>query len=119
MKKVMLLVSRDLWKNLQHILGGSCTLLPCHDLCTAIELLDRHPDVLVLSLPLSGMDGLGFLEEYARHLPRRILVLTTFLNNEILETLSRLNVDTVMRMPISPACLRKKLDDLCIKKRPS
>ena len=119
MKNVMLLASRDLWDSLQGILGGSCTLLPCHDPRTARKLLDCHPDVLILSLPLSGMDGLEFLKEYAPILPERILVLTTFLNNSMLEALSRLNVDTVMRLPISPDCLRKQLDDLLTKKRPS
>ena len=75
--------------------------------------------MLILSLPLAGMDGLEFLEEYASVLPERILVLTTFLNDSMLEAFSRLNVDTVMRMPISPGSLQKKLNDLCTKKRPS
>ena len=119
MKNVMLLASRNQQEDLQYILEDSCTLLPCHDPCTARELLDRHPDVLILSLPLAGMDGLEFLEEHALDLPRRILVLTTVLNSYILDTLSRLNVDTVMRLPISPGSLQKKLNDLCTKKRPS
>ena len=119
MKKVMLVAPQDQREGLQCILGDRCTLLPCQAPGAAVELLAQHPDALILSLPLSGMDGLGFLEQNAPDLPRQILVLTTFLNEEMLAAFSRLNVDTVIRLPVSPDSLRKKLNDFCIKKRPS
>ena len=115
----MLLASKNLCDDLQCILGGAYNILPCHNPKAAPEILQRHPDVLIISLLLPGTDGLQFLKEHAASLPRRILVLTSWMDDHILEELCRLNVDFVFRLPTKADSLRQKLDDLYTKKRPS
>ena len=119
MKKVMLLADRDLCDTFQSTLESSYTILPCYDWATAVEMLRQDPEVLILNLLLPERDGLQFLREYRRSLPRRIIVLTPYLDCHISDDLFRLNVDAVLRLPIGAGCLGRKLEELGIKKHPS
>ena len=112
MKKVMLLAPKDLCDNLRSVLEDTYITLPCYDPSAGTEILQAHPDILILSLSLPGADGMAFLRDHADLLPPVILALTPYLDNSILAELSRLEVAAVIRIPICLPRLLQKLEDL-------
>ena len=99
MKKVMLLAPENLCDILRDALENKYTTLPCSDSSTAKELLLTEPDILILSLALTGMNGLAFLRENVSLLPPRIIALTIYFDDAILYELESLGVSQVIRIP--------------------
>ncbi len=64
-----------------------------------LTLIDRHrPDVVVMDMLLTGMDGLGVLERLGEDRPR-VLVLSAFSRPALAEQISRMGGDYCMLKP--------------------
>ena len=111
-KKVMLLGSKDLCDSLRFAMDDNYIVLPCYDPSAGAEILQMHPDILILSLSLPGADGLAFLKGHAELLPPNVLILTPYLDSRILAELARLGVTAVVRMPVALSSLLQKLEAL-------
>ena len=109
MKKVMVLAPEMLCGRLRDALGHKQTILPCSDPGAAGKLLLSEPDVLILSLALTGTDGLTFLKENASFLPPKVIALTCFFDNALLAELAGLGVSHVIRIPCRLSYLEQKL----------
>ena len=118
LKKVMLLASENMCGILQTALDDKYRTLPCSNLAAGREFLQTKPDILILELSLPGADGLTFLNDFANLLPDAILILTVFINDELLYDLEQAGVSAILRIPFSLAHLEDQLTDL-IKKNPS
>ena len=109
MKRIMLLAPENICDTLQDALSGKHIILPCSDPDTAKETLLSKPDILILSLSLSGMNSLDFLKEHAAIQPPVVIALTTFFDNEILDKLADFGVSSVIRIPFSLSYLENQL----------
>lgn len=99
MKKVMLLAPERLCDILRNALENKYITLLCSDPSAAKELLLTEPDILILSLALSGTTGLTFLRENSAILPPRIIALTIYFDDAVLYELEDLGVSHVARIP--------------------
>lgn len=78
----------------------------------ALRQIDRlAPDLLVTDLPLSGMDGLALLEELPERSRPAVLVLSSYAESSILETLDKLSGSRDYRMlkPVRPQVVIQRL----------
>ncbi len=80
----------------------------------ALSLLHSYrPDVLVLNLILPEMDGISLLENAARSGIRPMVLATTRLDNDyVIESVSRLGVNYLMRRPCDVPSTVSRIRDL-------
>lgn len=106
---LLILASEDLRLLLGKILQKDYSVSVCGDASAGADLLQQRPDAMVLDLFLPGTDGLTFLEENQSLLPPVVMVLTQYLNSELLQELYDIGVDYVFMKPCSHSAIVKKL----------
>lgn len=95
-------------------LRGSYRIRTCRTGKEAMALLHSdHPDVLVLNLILPEMDGISLLENAARSGIRPMVLATTRLDNDyVIESVTRLGVEYLMRRPCDIPSTVARIRDL-------
>lgn len=106
--------SEEFREGLARMLAGSYEVQSCRDGLTACELLDGfRPDVMVLSLALPELDGLGVLNAVAAGLHRpKILVTTRFVSAYVEAAVQEQGVDYVMLKPCDLGAVADRISDL-------
>lgn len=80
---------------------------------TLDTILSYQPDLLILDLFLPGMDGVSILQTAAEAGARPMVLATTcFINDYILDVLTRLNVGYLMKKPCDVRATISRLGDL-------
>ena len=101
---------------LADMIGGEADLTGCAQTASGEELLDliaRHrPDVVVMDLMLSGMDGLEVLEELGEDRPK-VLVLSAFGGPALAGQISQRGGDYCMLKPCRPQSVVERARLLC------
>lgn len=101
---------------LADMIGGEADLTVCAQTASGEELLDliaRHrPDVVVMDLMLSGMDGLEVLEELGEDRPK-VLVLSAFGGPALAGQISQRGGDYCMLKPCRPQSVVERARLLC------
>ena len=95
-------------------LRGAYRIRTCRTGKEALALLHSdHPDVLVLNLILPEMDGISLLENAARSGIRPMVLATTRLDNDyVIESVTRLGVEYLMRRPCDIPSTVARIRDL-------
>ena len=78
-----------------------------------LELLEQKPDILILDLTLSKLDGLGVLKAIST-MPEKpaVLVTSAFLTDHVTAMLNAYNVQYFMRKPYSFRALTERLGEI-------
>ena len=101
---------------LADMIGGEADLTVCAQTASGEELLDliaRHrPDVVVMDLMLSGMDGLEVLEELGEDRPK-VLVLSALGGPALAGQISQRGGDYCMLKPCRPQSVVERARLLC------
>ena len=95
-------VMREAFQDHYHVIAAQ-------DAASAAILLQKQPDILMLDLFLSGIDGLSFLMANRHLLPETVLLFTTLAVPQILQTASDLGVKAVFLKPCSLSAVLKRL----------
>lgn len=74
------------------------------------KFLKQQPDALILDLFLDETDGLTFLRQNRESLPAAVIVMSVYVNSDILDALAELGVSRVIRMPCTVSEVVKQLD---------
>lgn len=92
----------------------------CHEGEQTLEMLASfRPDVLVLDLTMPGLDGITLLQRAAESgLQPVVLATTRFLNDYVLDSVSRLGVGYLMVKPCNISATVSRLGDLTQHLRP-
>lgn len=99
---------------LSQLLQNQYQIFLCHDGIQAMNLLKQlQPDILVLDLILPELDGISLLRNtvFPENRPR-ILVLSSFVNAYITDTLEQLAVEYLIRTPCSLPALCDQIRSL-------
>ena len=116
-KRIVLADAADEFRQmLADMIGGEADLTVCAQTASGEELLDliaRHrPDVVVMDLMLSGMDGLEVLEELGEDRPK-VLVLSAFGGPALAGQISQRGGDYCMLKPCRPQSVVERARLLC------
>ena len=115
MKKILIAVhSVQMAQQLHEQLGQMYCVIVCHNGVDAIEILQEHnPEVLVLDIRLSGMDGVTLLQ-IARHngIHAQVIALADCLSDYILRALEQLEVSCLLRYDCSVSCIAARAMEL-------
>ena len=116
-KKIVLADAAEEFRQmLADMIGGEADLTVCAQTASGEELLDliaRHrPDVVVMDLMLSGMDGLEVLEELGEDRPK-VLVLSAFGGPALAGQISQRGGDYCMLKPCRPQSVVERARLLC------
>lgn len=86
----------------------------------ALQICRRiSPDLIVLDLMLTGMDGIFLLQEIRKTgLQPHVLVVTKMYTDYVFETANELGVDYVMRKPCRPSAVAQRVNDIAKRIRP-
>ena len=76
------------------------------------ELPEQEYDGIILDLFLPGTDGITFLKRYPAPLPSTVLVLSQYIDENILDVLDSLGVGAVFLKPCKISAVKRKLDTL-------
>ena len=100
---------------LAQALQGTFRVRTCTDGKEALELLRSFgPDVLVLDLMLPGLDGISLLQSaVASGFCPIVLATSRFINDYVLESVSRLGIGYVVRKPCDIRATAARIADLC------
>lgn len=106
---------------LAQALQGNFRVRICTDGKEALELLRSYgPDVLVLDLMLPGLDGISLLQNaVASGFCPMVLATSKFINDYVLESVSRLGVAYVVRKPCDIRAIAARVTDLSQKLHPA
>lgn len=106
--------SEELSMDLAERLRGTCLVKICRNALLVNQLLrELRPDLLVLDMTMSGMDGITVLQEAIKEHPLpNVLALTGFASPYVLDALGRLGVSYVMVKPCDPKALTARILDL-------
>lgn len=74
------------------------------------KFLRQQPDALILDLFLDETDGLTFLRQNRESLPAAVIVMSVYVNSDILDALAELEVSRVIRMPCTVLEVVTQLD---------
>ena len=100
--------------SLSDMLGSLYDIRVCHDGIQTLNQLEAHdPDILVIDLMLSGLDGISLLKDLCAR-PRRpaILITTRFHSDYIEAAVDMMGVDYVMAKPCDMRALAERIHDL-------
>lgn len=100
--------------DLANSLQDRFTVFCCQDGAAAKEFVKNHqPDIIVLDLMLSELDGISFLYRVAESgLRPRVLATTRLDTPYIVETAQRLGVDYLIKKPCAPQTVAERVQDL-------
>ena len=102
MKKILIVMeSSDQMQQLERQLSGVHYAISCDASMTAVEMIREYePDVLVLDLMLSQMDGISLLEHTWNGGFRPIVIaMTPYFSDYIISALERMDVSCLLRSP--------------------
>jgi CheY-like chemotaxis protein len=89
-------------------------ILNARDGIEAMEIVvDRHPDVLVLDLRmprLTGHDVLRMLRQKETTSDTRVIVLSAYVQREMVDCVLREGADSFMSKPFDPEALRERVE---------
>lgn len=118
MKTVLAIVeSREIGQFLQRALGMKYNLTICSTVEAGTLLLQQKPDALILDLHTP--DGLSLLEHHTTSLPPAVIAISSVCSRPVLQTVSQLGIDQLLRIPCTGAQITHHLDALPGKKDPS
>lgn len=84
----------------------------CTDGNNALQLLQSTtPDILIISLALSGITGLSVLQQ-TTYKPPVIIALTNYLSDTILQEIQAVGAGALIRLPCSIKCIVSHLNRL-------
>lgn len=106
--------SEDFRLTLEQHLQSDYTVHHCADGAKALAVCkELVPDLLIMDLMLTGMDGITLLNEIqAAGLHPRVLIVTVMHTPYIFEAADILGVDYVMRKPCQPSAIVQRVHDL-------
>ena len=101
-------------QNLIHVLSGDPDFVVAGQTGDGLELIrmaqDLKPDVIVMELVLTGMDGLEVLEELSKQESRpRILVFSSYTSGAVAELAAAHGADFFMVKPCRDSALRERV----------
>ena len=104
-------------QNLIHVLSGDPDFVVAGQTGDGLELIrmaqDLKPDVIVMELVLTGMDGLEVLEELSKQESRpRILVFSSYTSGAVAELAAAHGADFFMVKPCRDSALRERVRQL-------
>lgn len=113
MKHILLiLASEDMRVMLQETLGGRYVVTACEDAGEGLNKMQLGCDLMVVDLILPGMDGISLLQAAVENRPKHIIAVTPLISEDILQTLSDMDIDYVIRKPCSLDIITKYIDAL-------
>jgi two-component system response regulator (stage 0 sporulation protein A) len=117
MEKTKILIAdsgEEFCRALTQALGNGYRIRCCRDGNAAMQLIHSYrPDVCVLDLMLSGLDGITFLQKLAQKGLRPAVIATTrYISEYILNAAERLNIGYLMVKPCDPAAVAARVADM-------
>lgn len=117
MEKTKILIadaSEDFCRTLTQTLGNTYRVRSCKDGNAALQLLQTfRPDVCVLDLMISGLDGITLLQKVAQKGVRPVVLATTrYISEYILNAAERLNIGYLMVKPCDVAAISARVADM-------
>lgn len=113
MRTVLLFLQSEEFRYAMHeALREHYHVLSAQDTTSGADLLKEQPDILLLDLFLSGTNGFLFLEQNCSLLPPTVVLFTTLINLQILQTASDLGVDEIFLIPCSIRAVLKRLEQI-------
>ena len=106
--------SEDFRLALERILSDTYEICHCSNGRQALEsALEIKPDVMILDLMLTELDGVTLLHEIrSAGLRPMVLAVTRFFNDYVLESAQELGIGYIIRKPCSPAAVSQRVRDL-------
>ena len=117
MEKTKILIadtSEEFCRSLTQALGSAYRVRCCKDGNGALQLLQTfRPDICVLDLMISGLDGITLLQKIAQKGFRPVVLATTrYISEYILDSAERLNIGYLMVKPCDAAAVAARVADL-------
>ncbi|MBE6959990.1 MAG: response regulator [Ruminococcaceae bacterium] len=117
MEKTKILIadtSEEFCRTLTQTLGNTYRVCCCQDGTTALQLLQTlRPDICVLDLMISGLDGITLLQTVAQKGIRPVVLATTrYVSEYILGSAERLNIGYLMVKPCEAAAVAARVADM-------
>lgn len=109
---LLVLQSEEFRFSMHEALQKHHRVITAQDTTSGAVLLQEQPDILMLDLFLTGTDGFHFLEKNRSLLPPTIVLFTTLINPQILQTASDLGVDEIFLKPCSIRAVLKHLEQM-------
>lgn len=117
MEKTKILIAdaaEEFCRALTRVLGNTYRVRCCQDGNAALQILQTfRPDICVLDLMISGLDGITLLQKIAQKGFRPVVLATTrYISEYILGSAERLNVGYLMVKPCDPAAVATRVADM-------
>lgn len=117
MEKTKILIAdsaEEFCRALTQTIGSGYRIRCCRDGNNALQLLQTfRPDICVLDLMISGLDGITLLQKIAqRGLRPAVLATTRYVSEYILSSAERLNIGYLMVKPCDPAAVAARVSDM-------
>ena len=117
MEKQKLLIAEsteDLRLILRDMFRGTFQVCCCGDGCEAQKILARFsPDVMIVDVMLPGFDGISLIQwALEQGIHSRVLLLTRFDSDYVMDAACRLNVSYVMMKPCDLGALAARVTDM-------
>lgn len=117
MEKTKILIadsSEELCRSLTQTLGNAYRVRCCKDGNEALQLLHTfRPDICVLDLMVSGLDGITLLQKIAQKGIRPVVLATTrYVSEYILNAAERLNIGYLMVKPCDTVAIATRVGDM-------
>lgn len=106
--------SEEFRQALDQVLCDTYNVHHCTNGRQALEIAPQiHPDVIILDLMLTELDGVTLLHEIRRAgLQPMVLAVTRFFNDYVLESAQELGIGYIIRKPCTPAAVSQRVRDL-------
>ena len=113
--------SEDFRLALEHVLSDAYHIVQCCNGAQALEVaIQVKPEVMVLDLMLTEMDGVTLLHEIHKSgLRPMVLAVTRFFNDYVLESAQELGIGYIIRKPCNPNAVALRVRDLSKRLNPS
>ena len=99
---------------LSDLFRGTFQVFSCGDGCEAQKLLTQFcPDLMIVDVMLPGFDGISLIQwALEQGIRSRVLLLTRFASDYVMEAAGRLNVSYVMMKPCDLGALAARVTDM-------
>lgn len=99
--------------HLQRELQGDWNITVCTDSRPVVDMMQyMRPEAMILDLNLAPKDGIAVLEEGKPYLPPIIVATSNYIDDQVIETVERLGVGALVRIPFRMEYIREQLDHL-------